>query len=156
MVYYFKVCKRKLWYFCNEIQMEQNSENVKIGKALDEGAYARKEKHLNIDNVMNIDFIESKKVIHEIKKSRKVEDASVAQIKYYLYYLQKKGLKGITGKIDYPLLRKSIDIELLDEDIVEMEQILIEITEIMKADVPPVLTKMPICHKCAYYELCYI
>ena len=28
MVYYYEVCKRKLWYFYNEIQMEQGNENV--------------------------------------------------------------------------------------------------------------------------------
>ena len=32
MVYYYEVCKRKLWYFYNEIQMEQGNENVEIGK----------------------------------------------------------------------------------------------------------------------------
>lgn len=36
MVYYYQVCKRKLWYFYHEIQMESDNENVKIGKLLDE------------------------------------------------------------------------------------------------------------------------
>ena len=29
MVYYYAVCKRKLWYFYNEIQMEQGNEMLK-------------------------------------------------------------------------------------------------------------------------------
>ena len=41
MVYYYEVCKRKLWYFYNEIQMEQGNENVEIGKVLDEETYKR-------------------------------------------------------------------------------------------------------------------
>ena len=68
MVYYYKVCLRKLWYFYHHIQMEQNNENVKIGKILDEETYRKDDKHINIDNIINIDFIRSQGVLHEIKK----------------------------------------------------------------------------------------
>ena len=57
MIYYYFVCKRKLWYFCHEINMELENENVQLGKLLDEKSYERDEKHINIDNVINIDFI---------------------------------------------------------------------------------------------------
>lgn len=36
MIYYYFVCKRKLWYFINEINMESDNENVMLGKLLDE------------------------------------------------------------------------------------------------------------------------
>ena len=52
MVYYNEVCQRKLWYFYHGIQLEQDNENVKIGKVLDEETYKRDEKHINIDNVI--------------------------------------------------------------------------------------------------------
>ena len=89
MMYYYKVCPRKLWYFYHEIQMEQDNENVLIGKILDEDVYKREDKHINIDNVINIDFIKSEGVLHEIKKSKKIEEASIFQVKYYFYYLSK-------------------------------------------------------------------
>lgn len=41
MVYYYFVCKRKLWYFCHEIRMESNNEDVQLGKILDETSYGR-------------------------------------------------------------------------------------------------------------------
>ena len=130
MVYYYEVCKRKLWYFYNEIQMEQGNENVEIGKVLDEETYKRDKKHINIDNIINIDFIRSKGILHEVKKSNKIEEASILQVKYYLYFLHKKGVTNIKGKIDYPLLKQSVDIELNEEDIVNIEQILNNINEI--------------------------
>ena len=34
MMYYYFVCKRKLWYFCKQLTMEQYNENVKIGKII--------------------------------------------------------------------------------------------------------------------------
>ena len=52
MIYYYEVCKRKLWYFYNEIQMEQGNENVLIGRAIDEETYKRDKKHINIDNLI--------------------------------------------------------------------------------------------------------
>lgn len=84
MVYYYFVCKRKLWYFSNEIQMEGDNENVQLGKLLDEESYKRDEKHINIDNIINIDFIKDHNELHEIKKSRAIEEAGIWQIKYYL------------------------------------------------------------------------
>lgn len=156
MVYYYKVCDRKLWYFYHEIQMEQDNENVKIGKILDEGSYKRDDKHININNVINIDFIRSQGILHEIKKSKKIEDASILQVKYYLYYLQKRDVKGIKARIDYPLLKKNLELELDETDIKEIEVILEKIRKIVEKEKPPELKKKNICKSCAYYDLCFI
>lgn len=84
MIYYYFVCKRKLWYFIHEISMEAENENVMLGKLLDENSYQRGDKHINIDNVINIDFIKEHKELHEVKKSRAIEEAGIWQVKYYL------------------------------------------------------------------------
>ncbi|EOR26382.1 hypothetical protein A500_08166 [Clostridium sartagoforme AAU1] len=156
MVYYYEVCKRKLWYFYNEIQMEQGNENVEIGKAIDEETYKRDKKHINIDNIINIDFIRSKGILHEVKKSNKIEEASILQVKYYLYFLKKREVDNIKGKIDYPLLKQSIDVELTDQDIILIEGILEDIKKIVALKNPPPLEKKKICKSCAYYDLCFI
>ena len=150
MVYYNEVCQRKLWYFYHGIQLEQENENVKIGKVLDEETYKRDEKHINID------FIRSSGILHEIKKSRKIEEAGILQVKYYLCYLKQKGVEGIKARIDYPLLKKSLDIELSDEDEVKIKAKLEEIRNIVNANVPPGLKKKSICKSCAYFDLCFI
>ena len=136
MVHYYYVCKRKLWYFYYEIQMEQGNENVALGKLLDESSYKREEKHINIDNVINIDFLRSEGVLHEVKKSNKIEEASIWQVKYYLYYLKKNDVL-IRAKIDYPLLKQTLDVELLDEDIALLEDTLKGIKELIQSAKPP-------------------
>lgn len=156
MIYYYEVCKRKLWYFYNEIQMEQGNENVEIGKAIDEETYRRDKKHINIDNIINIDFIRARGILHEVKKSNKIEEASILQVKYYLYFLKKKGVENIKGKIDYPLLKQSVDVELTEEDIFNIEEILVDIQKIVSEKNPPYLEKKRICKSCAYYDLCFI
>ena len=50
--------------------MEESNENVQMGKLLDENSYARDDKHINIDDVINIDFIREKRELHEVKKVR--------------------------------------------------------------------------------------
>lgn len=156
MVYYHQVCYRKLWYFYHEISMEQENENVKIGKILDEETYKRDKKHINIDNVINIDFIRSQGILHEVKKSKKIEQASLWQVKYYLYYLKKRNVKNIKAKLDYPLLKQTVEIELSDEDEEKLEQILKDIERIVEEKTPPVLEKKRFCKSCAYYDLCFI
>lgn len=127
MIYYYFVCKRKLWYFMNEINMESDNENVMLGKLLDENSYRRDDKHINIDNVINIDFIKEHQELHEIKKSKAIEEAGIWQVKYYLYYLKQRGVKGLTAKIDYPMIKKNIVVELSEDDEVQLQKIIADI-----------------------------
>ena len=156
MVYYYFVCKRKLWFFCHQINIESENEDVILGKILDDNSYQKDDKHINIDDVINIDFIREEKELHEVKKSRVLEEAGVWQLKYYLYYLQKRGVVDLKGKIDYPLLKKTMKIELYDKDIKEIERIIEEISVIKRAELPPALLESKVCRKCAYFDLCFV
>lgn len=155
MMYYYYVCKRKLWYFYYDIQMEQESENVAIGKVLDENSYKREDKHINIDNVINIDFLRAQGILHEVKKSNKIEEASIWQVKYYLYYLKQHDVE-IKAKIDYPLLKQTIDVELSESDGEVIKENLKSIREIVCKEGPPAFLKLNICTNCAYHDLCFI
>ena len=156
MFYYYFVCKRKLWFFANEIQMESENEDVIIGKLIDENSYSRELKHVLIDNTVNIDFIKEWKILHEVKKQKSVEEAGIWQLKYYIYFLRKRGINIEKGILDYPKLKKREEIFLTEEDEKRIESILSEIREIINLKVPPKLEKLKICRKCAYFEYCYI
>ncbi len=156
MIYYYFVCKRKLWYFVHEINMETENENVMLGKLLDESSYKRDDKHINIDNVINIDFIKDQKELHEIKKSRAIEEAGVWQVKYYLYYLKQRGVTGLKAKIDYPLLKKNLVVELTKEDEAQLSAIIGDIAALKDQILPPEFNEKKICVKCAYHDLCFI
>lgn len=156
MVYYYFVCKRKLWYFIHEINMENENEDILLGKLLDENSYKRDDKHINIDNVINIDFMKERKEIHEIKKSRAIEEAGIWQVKYYLYYLKQRGVVGLRAKIDYPLLKKNLVIELTKEDEERLAEVIHDIIILREQVQPPYFTSQKICTKCAYHDLCFI
>ncbi len=153
--YYF-ICKRKLWYFSNYIQMEQDSELVELGKFLHETTYQREKKEVRIDNTIAIDFTGNDKIIHEVKKSNKIEKAHIWQLKYYLYYLKQKGIPNITGELNYPKLKKTEKVSLTDNDAKELKKIFAGIHKIINQEHPPSPINKSFCKKCAYYEFCYV
>lgn len=136
--------------------MEQNSELVSIGKIIDETTYSRQKKRILIDNTVNIDFIENGAVLHEVKKTKSIEEAGIWQVKYYMYYLEEHGVKNIMAEINYPLLRQTKQIFLEEEDKEVLKRIGENIIEISNLDKPPEVLNARFCKKCAYFDLCYV
>jgi len=152
--YYF-VCHRKLWLFSRNISMEHMSEIVEMGKIVHETSYERNRKEIELDGI-KIDFFEKNKgIIHEVKKSKAIEDAHIWQLKYYLYYFRKLGI-NVSGKINYPLIRRTENVYLNDEDIDHIANICDKINEIASRETPPEVINEKICKKCSYFELCYV
>lgn len=151
--YYF-VCKRKLWLFSHNIELESDSDLVLQGKLLHEHSYKRKLKEIAIDKI-KIDFIEKTNEVHEIKRSRKVEEAHVYQLLYYLYYLKKHAGIDTKGVLNYPLLKKTVKVELTPQKEVELQQIIQKIDNTIKLVKPPEANWIPYCKSCAYSEMCW-
>lgn len=153
--YYF-LCQRKLWYFAHDIQMEQNNDAVYLGKLIHETSYEREKKEIDIDGTIKIDFIGKDRVIHEVKKSDKVEEPHIWQLKYYIWYLKQKGVEGVTGKINYPKLKKTLDVVLENEDMEKIDAIMEDINRIITSPLPPVVNRMKICKSCSYGDICWV
>jgi len=151
--YYF-ICPKKLWWFSHGVQMERESDRVRMGKLVHEESYQRRRKELNIDDKIVLDWREDG-VIHEVKLTDKMEDAHEMQLLYYLYYLKCKGVEGLRGQIDYPKLRETKEVELTEEKEREIETALIEMKQIVTSRKAPEVEWMKICGKCAYAELCW-
>ena len=158
-IHYYHLCHRKLWLFSNGIHMEQTSSLVAEGKFIHETTYTdRANKYKELDfGYVKIDHYDAKnKVIHEVKKSSKLEFAHIAQLKYYIYVLLENGIGNVTGLLEYPKLRKTKQVELTQADIVAIEQWKKAIGEIIEQErCPPVVEKV-YCKRCAYYEYCFV
>lgn len=89
--YYFH-CKRQCWLHGNRLNLEDNSEIVKIGKAIhEEKAEQGKDTELAIDNI-KLDKL-TKDYLVEIKKSDADVDAAKWQLFLYLKTLKDKGIE---------------------------------------------------------------
>ncbi len=157
--YYFH-CHRQLWLYAKNIKMEHNSEDVTIGKILSENTYKREKHDLNIEDYIEkvgvLDFFDRKrKIIHEVKKSKSMEELHIWQVKYYIYLLEKIGINNVKAEIDYPKLKKIIKVYFTDDDRKRIDEIINDIKKILNLPVPPPVIKKPYCKKCSYYEFCY-
>jgi CRISPR-associated exonuclease Cas4 len=154
----YNVCKRECWLHANGIRFEHTSDLVSEGKLIHETSYPQRSERyeeLEIDGI-KLDYYDARnKVIHEIKKSDKVEEAHRWQLKYYMFVLERNGIEGVTGVLEYPTLRQTETVVLNDDDrevIVKMEK---EINTIIEAPECPSVIKKGICKRCSYYDFCY-
>lgn len=139
--------------------MEHTSDIVSEGKLIAETTYldrARKYTELELEGV-KIDFFDAKnKVVHEVKKSDKMEEAHFAQVKYYLYILNKNGIEKPSAILEYPKLKQRETIDW-DNTIIESCQAWEkEVEKIVNLTVCPPTINAKICKSCSYYELCYV
>lgn len=134
---YYQICKRKLWLFANGISMEHTSDLVYEGKLIHEESYPQrsaKYEEVEMDGI-KVDYYDTlHKVIHEIKKSDKVEVAHEWQLKYYMYVFEQNGIEGISGILEYPVLRKRDTVLLSDIDRETIVEMINEIKQVIESD----------------------
>ena len=147
--------------------MELNSDTVYDGKLLHETSYPqRNEKHseLTLQATYNeyaqfgkVDFYDARqKIIHETKRSDKVEKAHKWQVKFYLWLLKINGIEGVTAILEYLRLKQTNRIKLEEEDIFKLTEMINQVKSIVMSEIClPVINK-PICKSCSYYEFCYV
>jgi len=158
LINYYFFCKTKLWLHANRINLEDNSEDVRIGKILHEiNEEQSKRGEIAIENV-KIDKL-TKEYLVEVKKSDSDIEAVKWQVLLYLYKLKQKGIvkKGKIEFIEKNRQSKKVHyIELNDANEKELLEVLSAIEELINSPKPlePVFKKH--CKKCAYYEFCFI
>lgn len=155
--YYFH-CKRQCYLHGNRLNMEDNSEQMKIGKAIhEERAENKNITEIAIDNI-RLDKL-TKEYLTEVKKSDADAEAAKWQLLYYLKVLKTKGVIR-KGKLEFAKKNKKdkkiIIIELTDEVEKELDKYIDEIEQLLNQDRIPECINRSTCKKCAYYEYCYI
>ena len=158
LVNLYNVCKREMWLHANGIRFEHTSDLVFEGKLIHEDSYPQrsgKYEEIELDGI-KVDFYDPKrKLIHEIKKSNKVEAAHEWQLKYYIYVFERNGIEGVTGVLEYPTLRKTQEVVLSDVDRERIQEMEVDIQRIISDDDCPPLQKRGICRNCSYFDFCY-
>lgn len=98
MVQYFVTCKRELWFYINQINMNYNNDDISIGKSIHERSYSRENKEIRVDNMV-FDFIKDDDglTIFEVKKSSRLTIGAKYQLYFYLYNLRivEPDVKGV-------------------------------------------------------------
>ncbi len=154
---YYLHCKRQCWLFYNKVNLEDNSEDVHIGRILHELKNDGKQSEIAIDNI-KMDKITSDYVI-EIKKSDADMAAAITQLEYYLYVLKKKGIerKGKLQIIEKNVAEHKINVIEYSLSVEQkLERLIHEIEDFLEREMPPKAVLKKNCKRCAYYEYCFI
>lgn len=158
LINYYLVCHRELWLFANGINMEQESDLVYEGKLIHEESYperSSKYEEVAIDGI-KVDYYDAKNhVIHEIKKSNKVDRAHEWQLKYYMYVFEQHGVTDVRGILEYPEMRKTKEVMLSDVDREKIRSMINEIESIIQQEDCPKRVKKGLCRNCSYFDFCY-
>lgn len=156
---YFFICHRKLWLFAAGVTMEHTSDAVAEGKFIGETTYPQRPSTYTEVEIggSKIDFYDSKnKVVHEIKKSDKAEEAHEWQVKYYIWLLAQAGIEGVTGRLEYPKLRQTKDVVLTPADAAYLQEVIKQIHTLIEDEHCPPVINSKICKRCSYYDFCYV
>jgi CRISPR-associated exonuclease Cas4 len=155
LISYYFVCKTKLWLFYHKINLEDNSEDVRIGRVLHEIDENRVDE-VSIENI-KIDKI-TKDYVIEVKKSDSDIEAAKWQLLFYLWRLKQKGIEK-KGRLEVfennRQNKKKFVIELNEENEKRLLEIIKEIENMLSLPMPePVFENK--CKRCAYYEFCFL
>lgn len=138
-----------------KINLEDNSEEVRIGRVLHENKNNSEDSEVAIDNI-KADKITDKYIV-EYKKSDADLQAAIMQIKYYMYILNQKGIKR-DGKIEIFEKNKQDKkihyIENNEQIENEIERLKNNIETLYNMQIPPEHQKKNKCKKCAYNDYC--
>ncbi len=154
--YYFH-CKRQCYLFANKINLEDNSEDVRIGRVMHElRAEEQNNSEVKFDGIV-VDKITGK-YVEEFKKSDSDLLAAKMQVLFYLKKLDEKGIKR-EGKLVCKEKNKNERIEKIVLDDLNnkiLDECVGNIEKLINSDIMPSVEKDNKCKKCAYYEYCYI
>lgn len=167
LVNLYRVCPRECWLHANGINMEHTSDLVKDGKLIEEESYQqRSERYAQIELSAEyegviltgkIDYFDTRDlVVHETKRSNKVEAAHLWQVKFYLWLLELNNIEAEKGIIEYPRLRIREEVYLTEEEKKYLKQTVEEIAELVNNSTCPPVINAKICKSCSYHDFCYV
>jgi len=153
--YYFH-CITQMYLFYHKINLEENSEDVRVGRVLHEinetRVYEVSFEGIKVDKI-------TKDFVVEVKKSDSNLESAKWQLLFYLYSLKQKGIKK-RGKLEIIEKKKQNKKHFIIELTQDIEKKIIEVLEdienILNLKTPPKPKFESRCKKCAYYEYCFL
>jgi len=158
MVQYYVACRRELWFFGHDINLNEFDENVLIGRQVHKKSFSRKRRNVCIDGCIALDVLDSGEgvTVFEVKKSSSLEEPVRMQTYYYLWYLKhRKGVEA-DAVLKYPSEKKEEVLELTPDVESRVEDILEDVPRVLSLSSPPEAVKKPYCRRCSYFEFCKI
>lgn len=154
----YNLCPRQAWLMSRNLTADQENLYIDIGRVIDKESFKREKKKIYLaDENAVVDMVtkeDGRLFIAEIKKSSSTLKSGIFQLKYYLYLFKQRGL-NFDGIIKIPKEKKSIKVELDNEDVELIESKLRNIEDLLSREKAPRPERLKICSKCGHNEFCW-
>ncbi len=156
-IQYYFACKRELWLYLNFIDPDQEDVGIVAGRILHKKSYQNRGKKEIDLGMAKVDILQGGDYprIIEVKKSSKLIEPAIWQLKFYLWMLKKQGTR-ISGEVRIPKENKILKIQLTQEDELVLQKAIDEIPKIAKMKKIPPFKHKPYCKGCAYRHFCEV
>ncbi|MBC7216912.1 MAG: CRISPR-associated protein Cas4 [Candidatus Caldatribacterium sp.] len=155
-VHAYLICSRKVWLMSHQICPDESHELLRIGRLVQDQAYAREHKEVRIEHLA-LDLVcraGKNFVVAEVKKSSRALEAAKMQLAFYLYELKHMGIHA-EGELLFPEEKRRESVVLTLELEEKVEAIKQEILQVTSQPLPPPPVRNRYCNKCAYAEFCW-
>lgn len=152
-----RYCPRILWLMRRGVALQRHNQDVLVGRALSQSAYARKEKELELQDYGKVDFHQIRDgEVCETKKSPQPKGADLLQTKAYLVWLKDRNVSVERATVRYPKLRKTKVIAWSDAVREEVQTEIANATRtVAQEKAPPRPDSLRLCQKCAFLDYCH-
>ena len=153
-VKYLYHCRRQLWLYVRGIRLEQHSTRVALGELAHEEHYPRA-RGVDLGSA-RIDWLDrSSATVREVKSSRALREADVAQLRLYCRRVEECGVDVRSGVLHYPAVRKTVEIDFDAQARRDAREDIEEVLRVVALAEPPPRLERTACAGCAYIPLCW-
>lgn len=152
----YLICARQAWLMSRQVIGDQYNDFMAIGRLLSNESYKKEKKEIRVGSSV-IDIVSTRDngvMLVEVKKSSKAIEASIMQLKFYMYTLKNK-VQCLSGEVRIPKEKKIFVIEMNDELVEEVESVVLEIETLLYSDKPPSANWINYCRTCSQQDFCW-
>ena len=150
------LCPTRTWLHYHRIDCAHLNRHMQAGLLLHATAYGGEGSRGDFGLGLSPDVIDFRqREISEVKRSNSHEDATIAQLRFYLAVMEQATGQSWIGIVRYPRSRRTKRITLDAQAKTELCKDFEHIERVIAQPQPPMKVDKPICKHCAYRMLCW-
>lgn len=150
---YYYHCHRQLWLYARGIRPEHLNAAVQLGEAVHDISYPRSNP---VDlGAAQLDHVDGRHWVHEIKSSSKPTEADRAQVIHYCHRLREVGIHAEGGVLHYPKTRRTSKIIYDDAAAAQATADIAEVLDVVASSESPPRRSRTACRGCSFADYCW-
>jgi CRISPR-associated exonuclease Cas4 len=150
---YLYHCPRQLWLYVRGIRPEALNGHVQFGEAVHDTSYTR-DSPVDL-GAAQIDFVDGRQWVHEVKSSRRPTPADEAQGRHYCHRLHRLGVAAEGAILHYPATRRTQRHPYDADAARQAETDIADVLAVAEAPASPERLTRTRCRGCSFTDYCW-